>query len=186
MKHLSEATLALYAGRELGLVARWRAERHLAHCDQCRSDVEEFTELRSGLVELDDLPGVSWTRLASEMKANIRLGLEAGECVAAHPQPRLFSGPRPAIAFACIALLVIAGIALERPEPLLPKASDNGNVVLQATSNGIELVEGGQTLSLMHGGAQNVTYTAGAQGSMRARYVDSDTGYVMINNLYVQ
>jgi len=186
MRHPSEATLALFAGGELNLLARWRTERHLARCERCRNEVDEFTALRSDIVELDELPALPWTRLASEMKANIRLGLEAGECVATRPQPRLFTGPRSAVAFACITLLIVAGVVLERPEPSPPKAVGNGDIVLQATSNGIEMTEGGQTLSLMHGAAQNVTYTVGAQGSMRARYVDSDTGYVTINNLYVQ
>jgi hypothetical protein len=36
---------------------------------------------RDNLVALNDLPAISWNRLAIEMKANIRLGLAAGECV---------------------------------------------------------------------------------------------------------
>jgi hypothetical protein len=31
-----------------------------------------------------------------------------------------------------------------------------------------------------------VTYSVGAQGSMRARYVDPETGYVTINNVYAE
>jgi hypothetical protein len=38
----------------------------------------------------------------------------------------------------------------------------------------------------MHAGAQHVTYSVGAQGSMRARYVDRETGNVTINNVYVE
>jgi len=39
----------------------------------------------------------------------------------------------------------------------------------------------------MHrGNANDVIQTVGAQGSMRARYVDPDTGYLTINNVYVQ
>ena len=36
MTHLSPQVRALYAGRDLGQWARWRAERHLAVCADCR------------------------------------------------------------------------------------------------------------------------------------------------------
>jgi len=38
----------------------------------------------------------------------------------------------------------------------------------------------------MHPSKQPVTYSVGAQGSMRARYVDPETGYVTINNVYAE
>jgi hypothetical protein len=37
--------------------------------------------MRAILPELAATPEISWNRLAAEMKANIRLGLAAGECV---------------------------------------------------------------------------------------------------------
>jgi hypothetical protein len=79
---------------------------------------------------------------------------------------------------------VAASVLLERPAPRAAKAADG--VTLEATSNGIALRGGGQALSLLHGRAQDVTFSAGAQGSMRARYVDSETGYMTINNVYAQ
>jgi hypothetical protein len=82
--------------------------------------------------------------------------------------------------------LVTAGLFLERPTPPAPPAIASDGAVLRATANGIELNQGGQTLSLLHVRSGDVTYSAGAQGSMRAGYVDSDTGNVTINNLYVQ
>ena len=45
---------------------------------------------------------------------------------------------------------------------------------------------GGEALRLMSPGARNVTYTVNAQGSMSARYVDPDTGYVTISNVYAE
>jgi hypothetical protein len=41
-------------------------------------------------------------------------------------------------------------------------------------------------MTLMNGRGSDVLYSAGAQGVMRARYVDSDTGQVTINNVYVE
>jgi hypothetical protein len=82
--------------------------------------------------------------------------------------------------------LVAAGLFLQRPTPTALPASAGEGSVLRATADGIELNQGGQTLSLRHVRSGDVTYSAGAQGSMRAGYVDSDTGNVTINNLYDQ
>lgn len=186
MKHPSDATLALYAGRDLGWLAQWRVRRHLARCERCRGEAAGYEDARRVLPELSELPGLPWNRLAAEMRANIRLGLEAGECVREDAAPYPWLGMRSMVAYASIAALVFASVLLvERPAPRMAGSSARG-VVLQATSGGIEWNDGRQALGLMHRTAGNVTYTAGAQGSMRARYVDSETGYVTINNVYAQ
>jgi hypothetical protein len=38
----------------------------------------------------------------------------------------------------------------------------------------------------MNPGAERVTYSPDAGGGMRARYVDPETGYVTINNVYAE
>ncbi|MGA2595289.1 MAG: hypothetical protein ABSH32_35800, partial [Bryobacteraceae bacterium] len=68
MTHPSQSVLALYAGKDLGWFARWRAQRHLAGCRQCRNEVETFASLRDDLAGQNELPALSW-RLAAEMKA---------------------------------------------------------------------------------------------------------------------
>jgi hypothetical protein len=85
------------------------------------------------------------------------------------------------VAFASVVVLLFAGMVLEHPAPGAPKYD---GVVVQTTANGIQVREGGQALRLLHSGAQNVQYSVGAHGSMRARYVDPETGYVTINNVY--
>jgi hypothetical protein len=85
------------------------------------------------------------------------------------------------VAFASVVVLLVTGLVLEHPAPIAPKYD---GVVVQTTANGIQVREGGQALRLLHSGAQNVQYSVGAQGSMRARYVDPETGYVTINNVY--
>src|SRR5512133_2221986 len=105
MSHPSEATLALYAGRDLGWFARRRTERHLAGCEHCQREVEAYQSLRSVLPDLSEVPDLHWNRMAAEMKANIRLGLAAGECVrepASERYPRLF-GSRALVSYASIA-----------------------------------------------------------------------------------
>ena len=188
MNHPSDATLALYAGGDLGWLARRRTARHLAGCEKCRSEVGAYENLREDLPELREIPEISWGQLAGEMRANIRLGLAAGECVrggeAESAGRRPLWGTRALVSYASIAALVAASLLLERPVPK-PRPVSDGVVVAQ-TANGIELKEGGQAMSLLHSRAADVTYSAGAQGEMRARYVDSETGYVTINNVYAQ
>jgi len=192
MTHPNQSILALYAGRDLGWFARRRTERHLSRCRECRDEVQAFGAARDNLVALNELPAISWNRLAIEMKANIRLGLAAGECVRGERRAGRFalwemlSGGRALTAGASVVALVAAGLFLQRPAPVAPPAVATESAVLRATANGIELHQGGQTLSLLHVRSDDAIYSAGAQGSMRAGYVDSDTGNVTINNLYVQ
>lgn len=191
MKHPSQATLALHAGGDLGWFARWRTERHLRNCDRCRSLVDAFDMTRQVLPDLAEIPEIHWNRLAAEMKANIRLGLAAGECVRPGERPLretpLFTGARAVVALASVAALLVTGLVLEHPAPVT--ATDDGMVV-QATANGIQVRKGAQALRLMNpdglGPNERVMYSPDAQGGMRARYVDPQTGYVTINNVYAE
>jgi hypothetical protein len=191
MTHPNQSDLALYAGRDLGWFARRRTERHLARCRECRDEVQAFASASDNLVELNELPAISWNRLAIEMKANIRLGLAAGECVRGERPARTISvfhtlsDARALAACASIMALTAAGLFLQRPTPSAPAAAAEGSV-LRATADGIEVNHGGQTLSLRHVRTDDAVYSAGAQGSMRAGYVDSETGNETINNVYVQ
>jgi len=186
------ATLALYAGGELGALTRWRMERHVARCERCRAEVEAFERTRQILPDLAEMPEVPWNRLAAEMKANIRLGLEAGECVREsrrlQPEWPRVTGIRAVVALASVTALLVTGMVLERPAPA-PAAGDD-SLVVQATGNGIQIRKGGQVLRLMNPNGMEasgqVTYSPDAEGSIRARYIDPQTGYVTINNVYAQ
>ena len=193
MKHPKEATLALFASGDIGPLGRWHTERHLVRCECCRLAVDAFAGFREGATGLNELPGIPWTRLAAEMKANIRLGLEAGECVRDRQttpvsEGHVFPGWRALVACAGTVALLVAGMLLEHPVPS-PAARTEGTV-LRATVNGIELSEDGQVLSLLHRRAhdqeQEVTYSVSARGAVAARYVDADSGYVTVNNVYGQ
>jgi hypothetical protein len=186
MKHPNEATLALHAGGDLGLFARWRTERHLARCERCRDEIAAFNAVREIVPELAEAPELQWNRLAAEMKANIRLGLEAGECVRASDPPLrdtpLFTRARAAVALACLAVLLVTGLVLQHPAPVV---RDDGTV-LGHTADAIEVGQGAQAFRLMNTGAENVTFSVNAQGSVGARYVDPETGLVRINSVYAQ
>jgi anti-sigma factor RsiW len=185
MRHPHEEDLALYASGDLGYFHRRGVESHLGACPRCRQEVEEFRRLRRDLSSLEEIPEVPWARLAAEMKANIHVGLEAGACVPDDVSVWLPAG-RTWFAYAGLLALLWLAFWIERPGPGNPPGSDNDGVVLAATGNGIELKQAGSSLSLMHGRARDVTLTVSTQGAMRARYVDSDTGQVTINNVYVQ
>ena len=188
MKHPDQATLALHAGGDLRPFARWMTRRHLAKCERCRTELAEFQAVRAALPDLAGIPGIPWNRMAAEMRANIRLGLAAGECVRGNAPDRVspvFAGARVAVAFASVVVLVVTGLVLQHPAPKNESAANNA-VELQSTSNGIQVREGGAALSLLHGGSEmkDVTYTTGAQGSMRASYMDPETNYVTVASVY--
>jgi anti-sigma factor RsiW len=187
MRHPNQATLALHAGGDLGPFRRWLTARHLAQCVTCSEEVAGYTEMRELLPELAELPEISWNRMAAEIKANVRLGLEAGECVRTAEMPlhrASVSGWRAAVAFASVIVLVCASLVLERQAPLTVHAAENS---VESTKDGIQSQDGDQhMLGLMNGGARKAVYTFDAQGSMGARYIDPVTGSVTINTIYVQ
>ena len=68
LNHPRETDLALFAGGELGPLARWRIERHLDKCAGCQADVSDFFHLQSDLSDLAELPAVDWQALAHRIK----------------------------------------------------------------------------------------------------------------------
>jgi hypothetical protein len=187
MTHPTEENLALFAGGDLGVLERWKAARHVSGCERCQEAVARFEAVRASAAELDELPGLPWSRLAAEMSANIRLGLAAGALVVPRQTAasRVAFHPRALVASGCVAALLMAGVWLQNPSPRTAKVRNPG-VVLATTENGIAVGDGERMMTLMNGRGSDVLYSAGAQGVMRARYVDSDTGQVTINNVYVE
>ena len=186
MRHPNQATLALHAGGDLGPFRRWLTARHLANCAPCREEVAGFDEMREILPDLAELPDIQWNRLAAEIKANVRLGLEAGECVrtAEIPLRRApMAGWRAAVAFASVVVLVGGCMVLELPRPVVAHAAGSQ---VESTPDGPQSQRGGRMFGLTNGGAQKVTYTLNAHGSVGARYRDPVTGLVTINTVYAQ
>ncbi len=176
----------MFAGKDLGPFDRWRTQRHLDRCPRCTAEVADFSGLRQEVGDLTELPGVNWNRLAAEMRANINVGLAAGECVRnSRVGAASFQGMRAALACASVAILLLAGMWLERPAPVAV-AEQQAGVFIQAIGSGLEMRDGDQRFVLKNGSAGDVTYSAGAQGSIGARFVDRTTGYVTINTVYVQ
>jgi hypothetical protein len=183
MRHPRTTDLALFAGEDLAFFTRHRVKLHLAGCVRCRERVEKFVELREEVRRLREFPEVHWGRLAAEMKANIHLGLEAGECVS--DSFRFFPAGSAWLAYAgTLALLAMAvWIGLPAPQPI---PANKSAAVLAATGDAIELKQGETIFSLIHGRTGDVMLSVSAQGAMRARYLDAETGFVTVNNVYAQ
>jgi hypothetical protein len=193
MKHPSESDLALFAAGDLNWAKQKLTARHISQCGACQSLVVEYSEFRAGVREFPILPAhIPWSRLQAEMSANIRLGLEAGECVtprfASRPRVNLHFGGVPSwhrLGIACAVLVAVAGVAfmIEHP-PSLPVTPVTGTV-LEASERGLQISEGTQTLRLLNTDGTEVTRTVGARGEVGARYMDSN-GYITVSQVYGQ
>jgi hypothetical protein len=189
MRHPNQATLALHAGGDLGEFARWKLERHLAKCEACSGEVAAYETTREMVAGLEEIPEIPWNHLAAEMKANIRLGLSAGECVRTESPLRSlpwFSTGRAAVACASIVALIAAGILLQVPKP--EQFTAQAQPMVEATDTGIQLSAGGSAVGLMNRGvkAENVNYLPNAQGGISASYIDRSTGRLTVNTVYGQ
>ena len=206
-KHATEADLAVYAAGDLSWWAQPLTHLHMSRCAVCKGRADAYRTDRQRIRELaSDLPpGVNWDRLAAEIHANIRVGLEAGECVAPRAGRRTIpTGWRVAAAMAGFSALLISAWWLNMPAAQTAslgramkaithwqisrglRFEDSGPLV-EATASGIELRENGSALAVTHGvNSRPVAVSLSVQGSARARYIDSDTGQVTITSVYAQ
>ncbi|MBL8233659.1 MAG: hypothetical protein JNL98_34500 [Bryobacterales bacterium] len=192
--HASEYDLALFAGGELGFFSRRRVASHLKQCPDCQQAYERFLAARAELLEGSSvLPaGLDWQRLSAEMTANIHLGLAAGEIVAVQPKPRQLTGWRPAMVLASALLVVLAAWWVNQPSAAMLEQAKKSAVIeipqvfVESTAFGIELKDHGRMLQMRHPKNTDVATSVSLQGVVRARYVDSESGQVTINNVYVQ
>jgi len=185
MKHPDENGLALIAGGETGRIHRFFLERHLRNCENCQDKVAAFHDLRGQLAEIAP-PDVNWNFLAAEMRANIRLGLEAGACVRTTHVSKSWS---PRLALAVTGLLVLVGASFFLTESNLQhsgNAVEAATPVLQPTGSGIELRKGMDSFTFLGRQGVRTDETVSAQGVIQARYINGETGSITINNVYLQ
>jgi hypothetical protein len=210
--HPAETELALFAGGDLGVWRRRRIASHTRQCASCRKTAEALSMAREHARDLaEDLPpDTKWNDLAAEMSANIRLGLEAGECIEHLPS----RARRPILrwnlttALAGVALLGLVSLWLRLPEPqmnhlreslttiirgksaapVVDAAAPNllSNVaVLEASPSGATVQENGSSLKLLAPPSSDaVSVSVNLQDSVSARYVDADSGQLTISKVY--
>jgi hypothetical protein len=182
LQHPSSTDLAMLAGGDCGFARALLLNRHVRRCPDCSAEVTEFSALRAETA--DSLPaGLDWEDLAGEMRANIRVGLEAGACVRQPVAARRSWNPRLAIACASLVALAGTGIFFSRHQHRFEAHS--ATPILQSTAQGVEVRAGSNSLELLNRKASIADQTVGAQGQIGVRYVD-DTGAVTINNVYLQ
>src|SRR5579872_2126707 len=203
MKHPGEMELALFAGDDLGFLARWRVAMHLRNCADCRYEVEGLQFGRDTVRELsDELPTeVNWKRLSQEMTANIHVGLAAGECVAPIYSRPKFHSWRLSTALTAAMLIVSAAMWQGLPPESRSRLTHNvlsmvwikgqvplapaENIYLEAGPKSIGLMEGARSMSFLSTREDAaVAVSVSTQGSVGARYVDPDSGQVTINRVY--
>jgi anti-sigma factor RsiW len=198
LRHPSETDLALFAGGESPRLQGLLLDRHVRACADCRAKVAEYRAVRDDLIDsaLDDteIPAVNWNLLASEMRANIRVGLEAGACVGATQISSPWSavrawatafGPRVAVGFATLAVLAVSGFYVRDART---RTADSRNAadsapVLQTTSSGVEFRNGDASMMLLNR-SDAIHQTVNARGDIGVRVIDK--GGVTINNVYLQ
>jgi hypothetical protein len=195
MKHPSESELALYAAGDLSWAKQKLTGRHVSQCGGCQSTVVEYSELRPGVREFPKLASyVNWPRLAEEMAANIRLGLEAGECVSPRSTVRsrvrfpIHFGGIPdwhRMAIACAVLMTAGGVGFMLQHPPSVAGPAVTGTVLEASERGLQISEGTRTLRLLNTEGTDVSRTVGARGEVGARYLDAN-GYVTVSQVYGQ
>jgi len=212
MSHPAQVQIALFAGGDLGRWERWRVARHVGHCAECQQEVQALratgTELRELAAEMPELPNtLNWNRLAQEMTGNIRVGLAAGEAIALFDKPlRTKSRLSWNAALVVLGAMVIFGVAfwsslpsqqadhlltslkrirterigtlVHSPAPVAPE-----EVVLEASSSGIQVRENGRAMSLIPH-SEGATVSVSMHGSAGVRFVDADTGQVTTNKVY--
>jgi len=193
LRHPSEADLALLAGGDCGWLRSFSLNRHVARCGDCRDTVASFGELRSAVQEFAE-PGFvanesDWDRIAAEMRANIRVGLAAGECVRETRLKRSPWGWRPQLAVGIAGVFLVAGAGVFL-RGLLPPGNSPGIVhaaVLESTGAGVQVrTDSGSSMTLLNQGGVTADQTVTSQGAIRASYVDGNTGTVTITSVYVE
>lgn len=200
--HPSTRKLALLAGGELGWWQKLRTGHHVGSCRECRAELESLRDTRmevAGLAE-ELPPEVNWNRLAAEMKANIRLGIEVGQIVAPADTARARTAVeeeeeiegygsffKPLVALASIAVFLYGATWVLSTRG--NKGFSAGDVLVGTTGEGIEFKHGASSMTLFHQGGKPVAVevSSGARSgtaSLRAQYVDEDTGEVTIHHVY--
>lgn len=205
--HVPETALALYVSGDLSFWRGAAVRLHVGGCDQCRRRIEahraDQARIREAAAGMPD--GIDWNRLASEMTANIHVGLAAGECVAPRPRRAAVLGWRPVAVFAGLVAVFACGWWLNTPPAqtqaleralrsvwsapgggMRHRLADERGPVVEATASGIELRENGSSLGVSQGTARPLAVSVSVQGSASARYVDADTGQITITSVYVQ
>jgi hypothetical protein len=183
------------------------------HCrNEVQSLRDASNQLRQLAAEMPALPSaLNWDRLAEEITGNIHVGLAAGEAIATFGKPvhpgRHFRWNVALVALGAAAIFAVAfwtslppqqaehlmgtlrRIRAERIGTFIRAAgaptvyTPSEDVVIEASSSGIQVRENGRAMSLIPH-SDGATVSVSMHGSAGVRYVDADTGQVTTNKVY--
>jgi hypothetical protein len=114
--HPKETDLALFAGGESGPFARWRVERHVERCAQCREITADFFRLPDQLNALADLPGLDWNQMAIAIESGVRADAASGRPARRSEFPPLMWQVGLAAATVVVAVIVLRYPGDPQPE----------------------------------------------------------------------
>jgi len=87
---------------------------------------------------------------------------------------------------AALALVLVAGTALERSAQRAPAAPAGAEIVLRSTPEGLAVEWGGNEAAVFGAGSAPVAAAVSWDGGARAPFLDEDTGEVTIYNVAAQ
>lgn len=195
------------------VTAAWHV-RTCERCANLAQSFREDVAFRKLGADAMPLPA-NWDALAEEMSANIRLGLSASECIrfvkSGDVKPRVNAKPigaerpnwfwKPAAGIAAaMAMVVTVWFSTMPPEQTrvftrVWNAAVHGQtgspeamgMVLESSANGVEMRKGSRTsVKLLVSGRLPEQFSANLDGSMRAQYVDEESGQVTVTNVYTE
>jgi hypothetical protein len=190
-QHPDLADLALFAGRDLPFWKQWQVRRHVSNCPACSAEVASFRNVASQPIAEEMIPAINWEPLASEMRANIRLGLEASEAIAAYRRPSPAEERRlnwrAAAMVASLMVVVSTGwwFAVSVKKLQQPIAVAAQPTVVEATDSGVEISDGNLTLELRTPASRASFVSVTTRGAAETRYTDAETGQITVNHVYL-
>jgi len=198
--HPSLQALALYSKADLGWAARWKIGRHVHGCADCEEQISQFRSVDAEMkreAEGQLLTGFDasthWVRLEREMIGNIAVGVAASRCIEKVGRGRVLTtrGVWLAVGFAVLFLAAwYTNIPSEQKHHLaasirrsvgleVPQIS---GTTVRTTPQGIAVRAQGATLTILH--PPSAVISLAGRSSLRARFVDEETGEVTITNVY--
>ncbi len=200
--HATSDMLALFSRGDLPWVEWWKIRRHVARCTVCEEELSRFRfateELKreAGAQTLTGFEAVTdWTRLEREMLGNIAVGVSAARCIDHVGRSRGALFRKFAVVAGLFALFVAGWFthipreqnshlvsSLQRLVGATPGRQMGS--VLRGTPDGISVRAQGATLTILH--PRSAVVSMAGASSVRARYVDEDSGEVTITSVYGQ
>lgn len=202
-RHPAPSTLALLSGGDLPFLAALQARWHLHSCERCAREFEAFRAVRMELrLDAADSPQApdgesldfdpAWNALEAEMRANIRLGLTAGSLASGSlvggaddgadyvAAPSSYTPWRWAAVCGAVVFVLLAGWSLRSPGGMQVATAP-----VQATHFAEQTGQDARIQLLVPVAGVSRTETD-FDGSTRSRVIDTETGQVTLQQVYVQ